>query len=53
MGRTACTEPQCLYKGAPYLFTPCKNLVDKVALEQVFFVTSENNEISCLPPPPH
>jgi hypothetical protein len=19
MGRTACTEPQCLYKGAPYL----------------------------------
>ena len=22
-GRTACTEPQCLYKGALYLFTPC------------------------------
>jgi len=21
MGRTACTEPQCLYKGALYLFT--------------------------------
>jgi len=20
MGRTACTEPQCLYKGALYLF---------------------------------
>jgi len=20
MGRTACTEPQCLYKSAPYLF---------------------------------
>jgi hypothetical protein len=20
MGRTACTEPQCLYKGGPYLF---------------------------------
>jgi len=23
MGRTACTEPQCLYKGALYLFTYC------------------------------
>jgi len=27
MGRTACTEPQCLYKGAPYLYlylySPC------------------------------
>jgi len=22
MGRTACTEPQCLYKGALYLFLP-------------------------------
>ena len=21
MGRTACTEPQCVYKGALYLFT--------------------------------
>jgi len=21
MGRTACTEPQCLYNGAPYLTT--------------------------------
>jgi len=21
MGRTACTEPQCLYKGTLYLFT--------------------------------
>ena len=21
MGPTACTEPQCLYRGAPYLFT--------------------------------
>ena len=21
MGRTACTEPQCLYKGALYIFT--------------------------------
>ena len=21
MGRTACTDPQCLYKGALYLFT--------------------------------
>jgi len=23
MGRTACTELQCLYKGALYLFTYC------------------------------
>jgi len=23
MGRTACTDPQCLYKGALYLLPPC------------------------------
>jgi len=26
MGRTACTEPQCLYKGALYLFPSVRNL---------------------------
>jgi hypothetical protein len=26
MGRTACTEPQCLYKGALYLYTITKKL---------------------------
>ena len=31
MGRTACTEPQCLYKGALYLFT-FSNFRDFVAL---------------------
>jgi len=27
MGRTACTEPQCLYKGDLYLFTLYSNII--------------------------
>ena len=54
MDRTACTEPQCLYNGAPYFFTPCKNLMDKVALEQVFFVTAfVFSSVSIFPPVLH
>jgi len=54
MGRTACTELQCLYKGATYVFTPCKNLMDKVALEQVFFVTAfVFSSVSIFPPALH
>jgi len=26
MGRTACTEPQCLYKGAIYILTNARNI---------------------------
>jgi len=38
MGRTACTEPQCLYKGALYLYLICitshwKNLTSERAEE--------------------
>jgi hypothetical protein len=29
MGRTACTEPQCLYKGALYLFYYCAKKVQE------------------------
>ena len=29
MGRTACTEPQCLYKGAPYPSPPSSAVVKK------------------------
>jgi len=34
LGRTACTEPQCLYKGALYLYTLYRN--------QIFFVCRYN-----------
>ena len=27
MGRTACTEPQCLYRGEIYLFTTTTNVI--------------------------
>ena len=27
MGRTACTEPQCLYKGALYLLSATTNIM--------------------------
>ena len=29
MGRKACTEPQCLYKGAPYPLPPTSAVVKK------------------------
>jgi len=35
MGRTACTEPQCMYKGALYLLLHhVKVVVDKVEMER-------------------
>jgi hypothetical protein len=38
MGRTACTEPQCLYKGALYLtFIHERNLSFRVRLHGVVF----------------
>ena len=33
MGRTACTEPQCLYKGALYLFNPPNNNTNMITLK--------------------
>ena len=36
MGRTACTEPQCLYKGALYLF---------ISIEQIIWAPSLGLEI--------
>jgi len=32
MGRTTCTEPQCLYKGALYFFLPCNTLLRNLLL---------------------
>jgi hypothetical protein len=42
MGRTACTEPQCLYKGALYLYL--KRYVDTVVLTYILwiFIYSDN-----------
>ena len=34
MGCTACTQPQCLYKGALYLFFPCYLHVAKLAFNR-------------------
>jgi len=53
MGRTACTEPQCLYKGALYLYLPCnpllslvfKLLLSKETLKGDFIVTTANADI--------
>jgi len=40
MGRTACTEPQCLYKGAFYLFfTPLGSLFYITAIVDQYAVT--------------
>jgi len=38
MGRTACTEPQCLHKGALYLyyFTRCMVVFENRVLRKVF-----------------
>jgi hypothetical protein len=30
MGRTACTEPQCLYKGDLYLYLPFLNITERI-----------------------
>jgi len=36
MGRTACTEPQCLYKGALYLALPIGGCYDFVLFLKCF-----------------
>jgi len=37
MGRTACTEPQCLYKGALYLYLHLlEDHDEKITTEQIF-----------------
>jgi hypothetical protein len=42
MGRTACTEPQCLHKGALYLFLPTKSWtkcgIDSVLSTPLFLI---------------
>jgi hypothetical protein len=35
MGRTACTEPQCLYKGALYLFYLCTFIISLFVLLRI------------------
>jgi len=37
MGRTACTEPQCLYKGDLYLYTLFKGEGGKWSFTQFFY----------------
>jgi len=45
MGTTACTEPQCLYKGDLYLYlTGCVS--DNVASEFAYFHSHENSELA-------
>jgi len=56
MGRTACTEPQCLYKGALYLLYL---LYDFQKKQRSFFETVSTDFFSCGgtaplgPRPPH
>ena len=51
MGRTACTEPQCLYKGALYLYTSMKQnnmyILTKCTIQAVFIMKSVIN-IGCV-----
>jgi len=37
MGRTACTEPQCLYKGALYLYFYFATFLDTLNFYYIFF----------------
>jgi len=37
MGRTACTEPQCLYKGALYPFHYVNDRIEKITIERQKF----------------
>ena len=40
MGRTACTEPQCLYKGALYLFITSNSMSNEwLGQEKVWLIT--------------
>jgi len=43
MGRTACTEPQCLYKGDLYLYLTMKGMPDNVVLVKSFLIPRCNS----------
>jgi len=54
MGRTACTEPQCLYKGALYLFFYCvitTNLLQtpSVSSKQCGIILKIQSYLNCRP----
>ena len=48
MGRTACTEPQCLYKGALYLTTFFREALHR---EDVYRTEDESLHMTVLPVP--
>ena len=51
MGRTACTEPQCLYKGALYLFIappPQRQSVNAVWTKVTVYSDSQTKHLSLL-----
>jgi hypothetical protein len=48
MGRTACTKPQCLYKGALYLYVSFSVLYSYFRLKSIiFFVCSKKRTENC------
>ena len=47
MGRTACTEPQCLYKGALYLLVPWSRKSRAIPLLPLWAVRSVHNLSAC------
>ena len=38
MGHTLCTEPQCLYKGALYLYHSCRSCIVHLTLHQMLVI---------------
>jgi hypothetical protein len=49
MGRTACTEPQCLYKGALYLY-PMGSIHVMLGYRQVRAYVKRRTPVSCFKP---
>ena len=50
MDRTACTEPQCLYNGALYLFTPYSSLSLVIQQVRSFFQSEFSGECDLVLP---
>ena len=48
MCRTACTEPQCLYMGALYLYLYCTSISEDMDLHQDFCEGFKCHHIDCL-----